>query len=293
MTNLLLSFPDGFTPNKSQVLILKEIEKAYHNGERFVICNAPTGSGKSFIPPTLANSINGASDYFKSIVDDYSIFGEDGSSLVESEESFGCYALTITKSLQDQYKNTFDETGILKGQSNYQCAVEDTLTVDVAPCLYAKGLKIDCWKCNKCPYYNQRNSMLKKRFSSLNYSMFFSLPEHLKKRKIIVCDEGSELEDQLVNQFTCEIDIPFLVKTNTQVTSFPTQPTPTKIVNWLKLLSSAVESNVADYLEFFKNSKDTVEILKKKGDYTKLTNLQKSLEILISTYYEAEYLIRV
>jgi len=291
MPNLLLNFPEGFTPNPSQVSILNQMDKAFAEGHKFVICNASTGSGKSFLPPTLANSVDGPSENFKRMVDDYSIFLEDGPSLAEGEEPFGCFALTITKSLQDQYKNTFKETGILKGQSNYQCDYDMNVSVDIAPCLYVKGLKQQCWASNRCPYYNQRNNMLKSQFASLNYSMFFSLPDHLKKRAILVCDEGSELEDQLVSQFTCEVDFPFLVKTNTEVSSFPSQPTPTKVVSWLSSLIRGVSNNLEEYKEFFKNSKDTVEVGKKKVEYTKLMNLQKSLEVLIGTYYDCEYLI--
>jgi Rad3-related DNA helicase len=291
MTKLLLNFPDGYTPNNSQETILNKMQKAFDNGKKFVIVNAPTGVGKSFISPTLANYSKDIHQSFLDAVDDYTIFGEDAATLMP-EDSFGCYALTITKALQDQYKNTFDHTGVMKGQSNYQCKVDEEMTVDVAPCVYVKGLKNDCWKVNKCPYYNQRNNMLKSKFSALNYSMFFSLPEHLKKREILVCDEGSELEEQLVSQFSCDIDIPFLVKTNTVVSSFPVQETPTKVMNWLSELILNVTNNVDSYKEFFKENKsDPMETAKKKGEYSKLMNLQSSLEILIATYYEAEYLI--
>jgi Rad3-related DNA helicase len=291
MTSLLLNFPEGFTPNKSQETILNKIQKAFDGGKKFVVVNAPTGVGKSFLAPTLANYSRDIPQSFKDNVDDYSIFSEDGASLMP-DELFGCYALTITKSLQDQYKNTFDYTGILKGQSNYQCKVDEEMTVDVAPCIYVKGMKNDCWKANKCPYYNQRNTMLKKKFSALNYSMFFSLPEHLKNRQILVCDEGSELEEQLVSQFTCEIDVPFLVKTNTRTSSFPVQETPTKVLNWLSELLRNVSDNVESYKEYFKEGKnDPMDFNKKKGEYSKLLNLQSSLEILIGTYYDSEYLI--
>jgi Rad3-related DNA helicase len=291
MNNLILNFPEGYTPNKSQVSILNKIEKAFSNGKKFVIVNAPTGAGKGHLPITLANSTNEPSASFLENVDNYTIFGEDGADVM-GDEIFGCYALTITKSLQDQYKNTFPETGVLKGQNNYQCMVDEEMTVDVAPCIYVKGMKTDCWKANKCLYYNQRNNMLKSKFSALNYSMFFSLPEHLKKREIIVCDEGSELEDQLVSQFTCEIDIPFLVKTKTSVSSFPVQETPTKIINWLSELLRGVSNNIEAYKEYFKEGKnDPIEFTKKKGEYSKLLNLQSSLEVLIATYYDSQYLI--
>jgi ATP-dependent DNA helicase DinG len=291
MTNLLLNFPDGYTPTKSQVEILKSIDTHINNDVKFIIINAPTGAGKSFLGKTLANAVNGPSEEYIKCVDDYTIFSESGSESIQDEDPFGVYALTITKSLQDQYKNTFNDTGILKGQSNYQCAVEDTLSVDIAPCLYVQGLKNDCWKQNKCPYYNSRNEMLKSKFSALNYSMFFSLPEHLKKRQILICDEGSELEEQLVGQFSCQIDIPFLVKTGTSLISFPSQETPVKVVSWLNELIISLEQNIGEYKQFLKDSKGSSEYFKKSGEYTKLLNLQGSLQILVSTYYDSEYII--
>jgi ATP-dependent DNA helicase DinG len=292
MTNLLLSFPEGYTPNKAQIEILSKLDTAINKGEKFIIVNAPTGSGKSFIPKTLANAVEGPSNSFKQCVDNYSVFGDDGPTLVMDEERFGVYALTITKTLQDQYKDTFDDTGILKGQSNYKCDLDDSMTVDIAPCIYLREQKNECWKANRCPYYNQRNDMLKSTFASLNYSMYFSLPEHLRTRKIIVCDEGSELEDQLVGQFTCEVDIPFLVKTETDVSSFPVQETPAKVLGWLKQLLVVVSDSVERYKEFLKpgNSKGS-DLSKRRTEYTKLTNLQGSLKILIETFHDSQYLI--
>ena len=290
MTGLLLNFPEGYEPNNAQKIILTKMEKAIGENKKFIIVNAPTGSGKSLLPKTLANVVNGPSENFKKCVDNYSIFGDDGPDLME-DENFGVYALTITKALQDQYKNTFPDTGILKGQGNYQCGLDDSMTVDIAPCIYVKGLKQDCWKCNKCPYYNHRNEMLKSTFSSLNYSMFFSLPSHLRKRKVIVCDEGSELEDQLINLFTCEVDLPFLVKTNTEVSSFPMQETDQKVLAWATSLLRSVADNVENYKDLIKNEKRGIDLSKRRSEYTKLTNLQKSLETLIHTYYDAQYLI--
>ena len=46
---LLKSFPDGYTPNPAQVKLLKNIDQAFDDGYKVVVCNAPTGSGKSTI----------------------------------------------------------------------------------------------------------------------------------------------------------------------------------------------------------------------------------------------------
>jgi superfamily II DNA or RNA helicase len=55
MTNILSKFPDTFTPNKQQVKLLSNIDQAFKDGYKFVVCSAPTGSGKSFISKTLGN----------------------------------------------------------------------------------------------------------------------------------------------------------------------------------------------------------------------------------------------
>jgi Rad3-related DNA helicase len=256
MSQYILNFPEGFSPRDNQTKALKAIENAFSSGKKFVILQASTGIGKTHISKTMGNLSKDVPDMFKTYVDDYRIYGDDGSALMDEFQSFGCYALTITKSLQDQYQTTFNDTGILKGQGNYQCDVDPEMSVDVAPCIYVKGLKNDCWKACRCPYYNARNNMMSSKFSALNYSMFFSLPQHLKKREIMVCDEGSELEDQLVSQFTCEIDFGFLMKTKTPVSSFPIQETSVKVLSWLQTLSVNVEKNIESYKDWFKeNSK--------------------------------------
>jgi Rad3-related DNA helicase len=294
MSKFILNFPEGYQPRDKQAYALKRIEEAFEAGKKFVIVHASTGSGKSHICKTLGNISKSPPDKFCRYVDSYEIFGEEGEDLMYEFESFGTYALTITKALQDQYQNTFDDTGILKGQSNYQCDVDQELTVDVAPCIYVKGMKQQCWKACRCPYYNERNEMLKSQFSSLNYSMFFSLPEYLQRREILVLDEGSELEEQLVSQFTCEVDFPFLMKVGVFMTSFPTQESPTKVKEWLDKLLISSGKTLESYKDWFAdplNKKDHITFSKKKTEYSKLNNFNTSLATLTTTFFDSEYII--
>jgi len=294
MSKFILKFPEGFTPRTGQVKILEKVEKAFDSGKKFVIIDAPTGVGKSHTAKTIANTSKEVPLEFKNLVHSYKIFGEDGGVLMDDIPSFGTFALTITKSLQDQYQDTFKDTGILKGQSNYQCDVDDELTVDVAPCIYVNNLKRECWAENRCPYYNQRNEMLTSHFASLNYSMFFSLPDHLKRREIIICDEGSELEEQLVGQFTCEVDIPFLIKCGIMMPSFPTQETPQKVQEWIGRVSGEVQKKIESYKDKLGDSKllaDKIEYNKIKNEYSKLNNFNSSLTTLDQAYKYGEYLI--
>lgn len=295
MQNLILNFPEGYAPREKQVITLKKIQEAMEDGKKFIIVHADTGIGKSFIPKTLANIAKEPSYEFIRKVQDYTIYDiEYGPEFMDGEDPFGCYTLTITKSLQDQYQNTFKDTGILKGQSNYQCVVDDSVSVDMAPCLYSGALKSECWRACRCPYYSARNEMMVSKFAALNYSMFFSLPEHLRKREIIVCDEGSELEDQLVSQFTCEVDIPFLMKVGVMMISFPSEETPAKVREWLGKISFNVQKSLEAFKQEFKDgrhSKDHITLSKKKSEYTRLNNFFNSLVTLNATYFDSQYII--
>ena len=147
MTSLLSKFPDTFTPNKQQVKLLRNIEQAFEDGYKFVVCRAPTGSGKSFVSKTLGNDSRSPSKDFKDLVSTYQVFKRSQTGdyqyadEIEEEKPFGAFALTITKALQDQYKELFTEVDVLKGKSNYQCSYDTNYTVEYAPCILAKRIK--------------------------------------------------------------------------------------------------------------------------------------------------------
>lgn len=205
-------FPDDYSPSTQQVKLIKSVEKSFNRGKKFVIVCAPTGSGKSFLAKTVSGLSQTPSDDFKQLVSSYNAYKQDhlGNYINEpqcmQQAPFGTFVLTITKSLQDQYSSLFPDTNLLKGKSNYICEVDRNYDVETAPCLFASSLKDDCWSCNKCPYYNARNSALLSQFSALNYKMFLSLPKHLKRKNFIICDEASELEEELIARFSAEIN---------------------------------------------------------------------------------------
>ena len=61
MVNIVSHFPESYTPTPGQVDTLKRIERAFANGSKFVICNAPTGSGKSMFAKTLQGVVKSPS----------------------------------------------------------------------------------------------------------------------------------------------------------------------------------------------------------------------------------------
>jgi len=294
ISDLISNFPKGYTPNKQQVKLLKTIDEAFKSDHKFVICNAPTGSGKSFISKTLGESSESCPSEFRDLVTSYLAYKHNhGGGFTYDEEcseseSFGCTALTITKSLQDQYKELFNDVEVLKGKSNYQCTLDDSFAVDVAPCVHLNGLKEECWKKDSCSYYSQRNKTLTSKFNTLNYNMFFSLPNHVKKRQIIICDEASELEDQLVKEFTCKVEYSFLRKCGITIRPFISTKSHERWISSLLIEVSDCIKDVKDEISTKQKSPPNM-VIPLKIKLAQLINLQKKLELVLDTWTESEY----
>ena len=294
ISNILNAFPRDFTPNTAQEKLLYEIQDAFNSGYKFVVCCAPTGSGKSFISKTLSNLSKQPTEEFTELIESYTAFKQShlGGYTHEDEcqehPPFGATALTITKTLQDQYKELFNDIQVLKGKSNYQCSIDNNYSVELAPCLFIKGLKEDCWSKNKCPYYNARNNALTTTFSTFNYNMFFSLPNHVKRREYLVCDEASELEDQLVKQFSCNVRYDFLKKFDVKIPPFDNR-SYSSVFKWVSNLTLRVADKVEELKETLADKKKPLYRDSHKTEFLSLRNLHSRLEVLINNWNECEY----
>lgn len=290
----LTKFPSDYNPSKQQIELIKRIEDAFVKGYKYVICSAPTGSGKSFISKTLGNVSNPCTSEFRELITSYKAFKQDyiGNYSHEvdcmKEPPSGTFALTITKSLQDQYAGLFDESALLKGKSNYQCEINKDVDVENAPCLLAAKLKEECWSKNLCPYYNARNKALIEPFSVLNYKMFLTLPGHVKRKNFIVCDEASELEDELVKHFSVFIDpdklkllgvkLPYLYSANMD-----------EVYRWLNLIMVAIGEHIEQLTEKHNSKHNTLSINDKiKLNYFR--NLHRTLNLIDETWSKCEYI---
>jgi ATP-dependent DNA helicase DinG len=214
--NFLNQFPSKDTPRSLQIQALEKIAQTFQKGKKFAIVNLPTGSGKSHIGTSVARSTTLIDEERLSIIKEYGIYKKDknGSYIYEdifkTKNSFGAFILTVTKSLQDQYTSLFPDLIPIKGKNNYMCAVDNSATVNFAPCLYSPKLKTECFEKNRCPYYKQRNEALSTIDPILNYKAFFNLPEFLWRREIYICDEASNIEEELVGQYTITLSYAFL-----------------------------------------------------------------------------------
>jgi ATP-dependent DNA helicase DinG len=293
--NLIDKFPENFTPLKQQEELLSRIDAAFDKGKRYVICCAPTGSGKSFLSKTLGNASKTPSQEYKYLIESNEAFAIDQfgeyyrASDCIAEPEFGAFALTITKGLQDQYKETFDDANLLKGKRNYICAVDPRFEVEVAPCVFDSKLKDKCIANSVCPYYNSRKELLVSRFGVLNYSMFLSLPDHVKKREFIICDEASEIEDELIKRFSRSINLKILKKLDIPILGIPISDY-TKFHVWLNNLIIKLNTEIDSIKKNLSRKKNDIPVSELQR-YSLYNNLFMSLKTTIETWNSCEYLI--
>jgi len=288
-TDILEHFPTGFTPSSEQEKLLLKIKKAFDSGKKFVVCCAPTGSGKSFVSKTLGNMSDPVPDKIKDLINTYEIYKKtpggsfDYEDEIYEEDPYGTMVLTITKTLQDQYTDLFRDIEFLKGKSNYQCSVDDNFTADVAPCILTPPLKKTCWKQDSCPYYKQRNTMLTAQTAVLNYSMFFAMPGFLKRREYMICDEASELEEQIVKQFTCTLKPSILVKCGVKLPVF-------NIKNpriWLEIVAGNVYERATELSTENKSKKSPSKSIPM---YNFLTNMHNKISQIVKCWEQSEFI---
>lgn len=198
--------------------------------KKYVVVEAPTGSGKSVIGYLLHFCFDKCME---------EIFNSGfGSS----------YFLTSSKMLQEQIEQDFDRFHIrgvfsmLKGQSNYRCMYfeseleardnnlnklglitaidtskekekvsKDVLTYDKRYCMGFDGKERSMLGCfPECEYINQRQLTSGAPCAVLNYAYFLNVMKSdanpfFSKRQLTICDEAHLLPDIVCNMFSYEI----------------------------------------------------------------------------------------
>lgn len=279
-----------------QVELLNKIDEAFNEGYRFVICCAPTGSGKSFLSKTLSNYSVTPTSRFKELIDNNDAFRVDnvGDYIKKDEcleqKSFGAFALTITKSLQDQYTELFKDSVSLKGKSNYLCNIDPKYDVEIAPCLFNQRLKESCVLNSTCAYYNARKDMLTNKFGVLNYSMFLSLPEHVKHRQYIICDEASEIEDELVKRFSRSLPYKFLKRMGYNPNDIPLS-NYAKFKIWLDNLVMTLGDEVSALKQAMIKNRGKNDFDSDAQKYKLFSNMYNQLKTTVDTWKNCEYII--
>lgn len=295
---LFESFPEGFEPNEAQQDIIKEIGYALDQDKKFIIINAPTATGKSFIAKTIANYSTEANAGFIEAVDNFSIYDNEANFSGEVLEPFGTAILTVTKNLQDQYIQMFEDGDALKGKSNYPCAMIDGYSCESGYCIYVQNQLKQCIKNKSCPYFEQRNKTVTNKCSFYNYAMFDKLHPNVKNKEFIICDEASELEAELVNQYTFELSITDLNKIDQFMPVTPgISDNDSVYYKWVQKIASRCEQLygqfITDLSKEFKASKRKKKLTKTELKQLNLLGRYKEMtKNILEVWNDTKYIIK-
>jgi ATP-dependent DNA helicase DinG len=154
--------------------------EAFQSGKRFVVIEAPTGSGKSAIAVTLAR------------------------------EAKSAYLLTAQKILQEQYVREFPDLAMMKGRANYSCEVAPTHAA-AAPCIAGHRFA----ECESCPYFSAKGIAITSHGAVLNYAYFLAELNHeggFSERELLVLDEAHNAEAALMNYVEITLSDQMLIR---------------------------------------------------------------------------------
>ena len=298
MLNILSHFPASDEPRPEQVKVLQDIQTAIDEGKKFIIVQAPTGAGKSHIAATLASSSNPPDARIVSLIDSYEITNRIENGYAYEDEvlalpPYGCAVMTVSKQLQQQYQQLFDTARILKGKQNYVCVVDEDFDCDLSPCMLTPKLLAECKSQNKCPMWNARREAWKSKFGVFNYSAFLTQPDFLKRRQFFVCDEASELEDELVGHYSCHVDYSKLKLGELRLEKLQSNLNGDAF-RWLTDLSLALGEKIKETEnEFQKNKKNKRILLGHMARHRHYRTLFERTVAVLQNWYKAEYVTEI
>lgn len=287
--SLINYFPKGYTPTIEQSKLLNTIQCEFLENDTIIV-NAPTGTGKSFVASTIANSSSTISDQKLESLSDYSAFNVDEYGQYKNTNigpAHGTLILTITKALQDQYVSFF-KCASLKGKSNYMSTIDPTVDVEIESAIFPKKLLDTHRLSGSCPYYNDRLALLASKMGVTNYRMFMKLPEHTKQRDYIICDEASELEDELVSQCTCSLNYDRLSRLGINVDRLRSED-HTYVYNWLDDLLDELQTRRKYIQQQLQRRKTWSTQL--QTQYRYINNIISTIKSCVDNFYSCEYVI--
>ena len=161
----MLEFPFSHF-RKGQREAIERSLAAFDAGKRFVVIEAPTGSGKSAIAVTHAR------------------------------QAASAFVLTAQKLLQDQYVKDFPDLALMKGRSNYPCLIAPTHAA-AAPCIAGRKFP----ECDDCPYFVQKDIAMGADSTIMNYAYYLAELNYaggFSPRELLILDEAHNAENALM-----------------------------------------------------------------------------------------------
>ena len=155
-----------------------------NSDKKYVICELPTGIGKSAIAITLAK-------YFQHHI---------------SSPNKSTWLLTTQKILQQQYQKDFDWISSIWSKTNYQCKKRIGVSCQLGLWINTifKGTYCDCI------YTKDKKNFLENEISLTNVQFFLNHIEYghgeIQQRKLLIVDEAHNLESMITDFVSVELN---------------------------------------------------------------------------------------
>lgn len=261
---LIQEYKETFLPinwnwRHGQKEVIRNIIDIYLGGKHsHVICECPTGSGKSHIAMCVSYVLN--------------------------KLSHGGYILTSDVSLQNQYENDLAlcniPWGSVKGVDRYRCTENDEVC-SIGSCRIRRTnpKELPCY--SSCPYYSARDKASNSKTSILNYSYWLvQMNEcldndkvYFEKRDFVICDEAHKITDIVQSHFAPKLNLDWL----------------SKLDELADFLTSYKKDDIVSNFEMIKTIfKAIFQIDDQQKLYTLLTGLNQKLDVLVKC---GEYLL--
>lgn len=246
---------------KYQEITINKVLQAYREF-KYVVIEAPTGSGKSVIAKTVATVLNKYS----------------------TKKDSKTYLNVPYKTLQDQYIKDFPDMIFMKGSSNYKCQENLEANCSNGPC--------------KVPTYNSdlinkhraicEFSLAKKEallnnltlFNTAAYFTFMNFTRIFPPRKLVVMDECHAIESALMHFISIKLTSESLVKFG--ITEIPDYLLPSDYLGWLKEIHQKIRNIAQSIIRLVKDESEKLEC----SAYSLMSDEQKKLLSLSLDYVD-------
>ena len=238
------------------------IQRIIDSEKHYIILEAPTGAGKSLIAFSVIKNMDAAG-----------------------------IILIKTKQLQDQYSKSFgNNVLVLKGKSNYPCALNPRVTREDCVFEFLKDKKItDCPKFNSCKYEQiKREALRLQKIVVTNYAYFLS-QRFLRTPDVLVLDECHSAEQEIIKH--AKISIPYRFITSEARALFENEDYEAFFTE----VNNKVEEETKEYynqLKYYEQFDNTNEhILKLQRKIRALVTLYENIKFLKTTFSQDKWYV--
>ncbi len=239
-------FPKGKTPKPNQIEAINFILNSFLEDEkRYVILEAPTGSGKSFIASTVAGYMNSLPNV------------RDGTVLKNKS-----YILTTQLILQDQYVKDFPSFANISSKSNFMCKKHSNVSCCEMFWYHKYGNVPKC-SGHSCPYVKAKVNFSRNDISLTNVKFFLANYEYnsliasetkssylINYRNLLVVDECHNLEEEICQYKGLYIELKDLKKFFDFDVSKWYNPKKETIYQWvIKFFHKWLEDTKEEYIQ--------------------------------------------